>query len=153
MEYLSVLIKFIKFWEWGKPGDVWCCFTPCSLKKDTHTVCTLWNSEQLTRLFSMMLYRAVCYVFVQKRYRNVYKCKLSSWTCACMYVLNVRGCVCVCPGTKESSGSSVAGREQINSHRARMLPHSLRHRGMGVCKCACTCGICVYILEEDRTNK
>lgn len=61
-------------------------------------------------------------------------------------------CVPVRPGTKESGGSSVAGREQINPHRARMLPHSPRHGGTEVCVCGCV-SVCVYKLEKDSTNK
>lgn len=58
-------------------------------------------------------------------------------------VVSVCNSVCngvsVCPGTKESGGSSVAGREQINPHRARMMPHSPRHGGTGVCMRVCVC--------------
>lgn len=43
----------------------------------------------------------------------------------------------MCPGTKEESGSLVAGREQINPQRARMLPHSRKRGGTGVCLCEC----------------
>ena len=72
-----------------------------------------------------------------------------------MYV-HVRERVCVCcvcvswDQRKWYSSSSVAGREQINPHRARMLPHSLRHGRMAVCVFVLMC-LCVYF--RNRQDK
>jgi len=123
MEYLSVLIKFIKFWECGKLGYSWCVsFSAAWGGRNTHT-----HTHYLKIIQSSFQGGFQCRsvgLCVESLYKTVQKCiavqsdmymHASVRVCVCV-------CVCVCPGTKESGGSSVAGREQINPQSQNAAP-------------------------------
>lgn len=153
MEYLSVLIKFIKFWEWGKLGDVWCCFSPCSLKKDTHTQCAVYEIQSSSQGCFRWCSTELC---VKSLYKKVQKCiqmqavQLDMCMYVCYQCKRLHVFVCVL-GPKKV----VAARLQAGSRLIHIEPECCP-TALGIeaweCVCARMCRICVvmYFRRQDK---